>query len=1156
MRILSDRYTIVPNQQPRRGGMAEIWRAIDMVDAQRSVAIKLFKPDLEGDRLHLEAYVRECQALQRLDHPNIVRIIDGGRDPDGRRFLVLEWLEKSLSQYIVDNPPDGWDSFYKDIGRPILNALSYAYGKDVLHRDLKPQNVLFCPDGVIKVADFGISKLRSFVAPGLTVAGFRSEPFAPPEPADGTHTDTRDVYSFAVLTLACLSREPLTTYEDVYRCLEDLDGPPDIVRVLESALSRDPEMRPANVLDLKKQLDTVQSRREAEFSSVLQGRRINLRITRKVEEKLRSSLGHAGIDTKKFVIDDLNEVCGIRRFEDKKQDQALQPAQDRQEFDLRLSLYAAQYLYAAVIDRDTRGFLVIIDVFPFQPSYLDFQRESSWAPDISFALQVGSYVTADGTESVRWLVDGLSEHEIFRAEKELEARSEKLFKTWAAILQAKSDVETRRETPIPYDGIDKQGNRLLLHTDVPLDDELVGQPRLIELSENRVVAGEVESIGEDQVVLWVESGAIDGIPRRGKLIFDTRAGRVAIHRQRQALDAVRFRRASRVDLRDLLLDPQRAMPPCDPGDVEFVQDRLDESKQEAVAKALGTDSFLIVEGPPGTGKTRFITELVVQTVRRTPRSRILLTSQTHVALDNALELIRGLNPELKLVRIGRRHDERVSHQVQDLLLENRVDTWLALVKKRSEDFLGHYAEELGVNRGDLALGMAAESLSAALETVDALKSKKDEADKEFDALADQERKRSAADASETFHELRESLRETSDTTRQLDAELKRARDRVKRARVAMAAVPDIGSELSKASIEELREWEDAFLRQNEQTRKMHRLVSLAEEWYLRFGRSRDFFAALIAESEVIAGTCLGFAGIRGIQNLDFDLCIVDEASKATVTELLVPLARSKKWILVGDRNQLPPFVDDALDDRSLLDTYGLSQDDLRATLLEVLIQNLPAECITSLAHQHRMIRPIGDLVSNCFYDGQLQSVNDGDPTELLPALTRPTTWFSTSTLRHRRERHDRQSFKNMAEVGVIRDLLRRLGFLAGTKSKRYSVAVLTGYASQKVELRRAIDAEHQALRHLDIECNTVDAFQGREADVAIYSITRSNERGELGFLRERRRINVALSRARIGLAIVGDAAFVRSARGFNPWNKVLDYIESHPTDCAFEEVKK
>ena len=112
MQVLQGRYALVPNEEPRTGGMAEIRRAVDMIDGQKSVAIKLFKRDMDADRLYLEAYSRECRALQRLDHPHIVRILDGGTDTEsGRRFLVLEWLETSLLQHIAAHPLPGWDTF-------------------------------------------------------------------------------------------------------------------------------------------------------------------------------------------------------------------------------------------------------------------------------------------------------------------------------------------------------------------------------------------------------------------------------------------------------------------------------------------------------------------------------------------------------------------------------------------------------------------------------------------------------------------------------------------------------------------------------------------------------------------------------------------------------------------------------------------------------------------------------------------------------------------------------------------------------------------------------------------------------------------------------------------------------------------------------------
>src|SRR5205085_1696369 len=97
----------------------------------------------------------------------------------------------------------------------------------------------------------------------------------------------------------------------------------------------------------------------------------------------------------------------------------------------------------------------------------------------------------------------------------------------------------------------------------------------------------------------------------------------------------------------------------------------------------------------------------------------------------------------------------------------------------------------------------------------------------------------------------------------------------------------------------------------------------------------------------------------------FDLCIVDEASKATATEVLVPMARSRRWVLVGDTNQLPPFQEAALDEPALLQRYDLTPDQLGQTLFDVLAERLPAEAKTILDVQYRMVPAIGTLISHC-----------------------------------------------------------------------------------------------------------------------------------------------------------------------------------------------
>jgi hypothetical protein len=404
------------------------------------------------------------------------------------------------------------------------------------------------------------------------------------------------------------------------------------------------------------------------------------------------------------------------------------------------------------------------------------------------------------------------------------------------------------------------------------------------------------------------------------------------------------------------------------------------------------------------------------------------------------------------------------------------------------------------------------------------------------------------ETSETLDDLREQARELGEQKKTIGARRREA------ARV-LTALGDTGAQLAKASTAELADWEEGLLASSEADRKFHGFISLAEQWQLRFGRSREFYAAMVADSSVVAGTCLGFARVPGMLSAEFDVCIVDESSKATPTELLVPLSRARKWILVGDPKQLPPFVEDLLDDANLLTNYELDRASFQTTLLDRFVGALPEECIASLKTQHRMIRPIGDMISQCFYDGELKSVRDERDAHLHFVMAAPVTWLTTAGLQRHSESEFNRTFKNVSEASLISQWLKRLDFIAKTANTKYRVGVISGYVGQCTELRRAVAGLQREISALQIECNTVDAFQGREVDICIYSVTRCNDRGVIGFLRDARRMNVALSRGRSALLIVGDHVFCRTAGGVNPLRTIVEYIEKHPGDCALTEAK-
>ena len=262
----------------------------------------------------------------------------------------------------------------------------------------------------------------------------------------------------------------------------------------------------------------------------------------------------------------------------------------------------------------------------------------------------------------------------------------------------------------------------------------------------------------------------------------------------------------------------------------------------------------------------------------------------------------------------------------------------------------------------------------------------------------------------------------------------------------------------------------------------------------------------------------------------------------------MPLVRSKRWVLVGDQRQLPPFQESALQDKSLIDEFNLDESELKTTLFDRMLTGLPEHSRMSLRIQRRMAEPIGELVSQCFYDGKLDSRGPESFSSVVGVLPSPITWWTTSSLPTRFEESggkDRKSFSNPSEVKAIRDLLSRIAFVrkAGQLLDLSEILVIAPYSAQVNALRRQIDGMTGQLEGLHIETNSIDAVQGREADLVIFSTVRSNENFKVGFLDSDKRVNVALSRAKRGLIIVGDSTFLSSAD--SPFRNVIGFIEAN-----------
>ncbi|UWZ37060.1 hypothetical protein Drose_01675 [Dactylosporangium roseum] len=306
---------------------------------------------------------------------------------------------------------------------------------------------------------------------------------------------------------------------------------------------------------------------------------------------------------------------------------------------------------------------------------------------------------------------------------------------------------------------------------------------------------------------------------------------------------------------------------------------------------------------------------------------------------------------------------------------------------------------------------------------------------------------------------------------------------------------------------------------------------LLDDWQQQLAKHSDqLHDELIQYADVIGTTCIG-AGIRKnrLSDLDFDLAIVDEAGQIPLTTTLVPLVRARRAILVGDHKQLPPFVDD--DVRQWLARRGPTESSVEPGLLtdllarsafERLIAQAPSTSQVVLRRQRRMPAVVADFASAQFYGGKLATATEPGPPS--PVFRSPLALIDTSDIppreraertRARTETWQAAGCDNLAEAQLVLDLVQWYA----RHDRQWAVIAPYRAQVQLLDQRLRGMLGDTAVRD---RVGTVDAFQGKEYDIVVYSFTRSNAGGRVGFLRELRRLNVAITRAREQLVLVGD----------------------------------
>jgi len=504
----------------------------------------------------------------------------------------------------------------------------------------------------------------------------------------------------------------------------------------------------------------------------------------------------------------------------------------------------------------------------------------------------------------------------------------------------------------------------------------------------------------------------------------------------------------------------------------FFNEELDGSQKEAITFALATEDVALIHGPPGTGKTTTLVELLLQAVLRHGQ-RVLVVAPSNVAVDNLLE---------RLVKAVPRAEEAAVAAVAASAGRKCAGQRCRLLR------LGHPART-----SDAVL---AHCLDAQL---------------------------ASSDGAEVVRGVREDLKAI---TRKFAIKHGAAEHKALR-----RSEKDLKSELA--------------------------------------AREKRALMDLLTSCNVVAATCAG-AAARCLDQSEcaFDLCIIDEAAMCLEVSCWLPALRCRRLILAGDHCQLPPTIK----------SDAAAREGLSCTLFERLLQAHGESICRLLSVQYRMHQTISDWCSNAMYEGrlvaaeavrghQLQDIEAvrGGSEYLMPLVFIDTAgcemWedgdgadqYETSSAGVGDDYDAHASIvggvavlsrSNAEEANVVVAHALRL-MAAGLPPS--DIIIITPYNGQVEAIKtRLLTASMRDLDTGGIEVRSVDGFQGGEREAVIISLVRSNARGHVGFVKDPRRLNVAVTRARRHCAIIGDSDTFTDPRSKAPSVAgLMDYASAH-----------
>lgn len=1152
------------------GGSGIVYLAKKLNSTER-YAIKTLSTEEENAIKLLE---RETQTLKRLNHQNIVRFIEEGYEERHKLvYLVLEYLDGLNIKDYFDNGIDLKTQL--DIFLQIIDGISHAHSKNIIHRDIKPDNIKIVDTGekpVAKVLDFGIAIITTTILTN-TIRSYHTRLFSPPEQinSEGVSRDS-DVYSLGMTFLYLLSSQQsrIDSQEErdktvLYKSAEETlagSNASCIIDIFKKATDKDREKRP-KIDEIRKAIANLKE----DLSERI---RVTFSITDSFQKQISNKCNFQQqlVKIKRYIESELKADSGVLYINKS-------PKQTREDrLTVEIFIESLSQVYYGFIDHNDPSAIVLYNAPDFtNPKTQEIIIEKGVAVKVDPIVNVG--------DSPKRKTD-LSELVNLILEKEQEVQNEKsnsealklTFEQWQDVIELEKKIISDKKQIFQYQQkyYDSERQILILTlkelisleqfdrvTSPALDVTISinrlsrsNQQRTVQWAIGKIVEGERSSNGELIEKLYISIGdfcapeVLASILDKGTIETNFKAQESEVERRRKALREIRHGDSENAELSKVIVDPTNVKQ-IEPLLIHrFFNEKLDESQQLAVCKALATEDIFLIQGPPGTGKTSVITEIILQILDKYPKDKILISSQSNVAVDNVLtRLSRVASKEIKCVRIGR--EERIQEDARQFEIEKAILNWQKLIQSKSLAYWKNYQQQN-------------EQLLSGVKKIANIEEIKEQ-NKELQSLTKK--------LTQLIERLNSELVISKDNLASQefsDISLEMIYEKLL---LEQKILESIEKYVAKFGIEypeqkQLNDWineeykglQDILGENREYLERYIKLKKLNEDWNERLKRKQqDLISFFIEGVNVVGATCLGVANFK---DRNFDWVIVDEAGRSTAPETFVPISKGKKIILVGDHKQLPPIIDQELQEKAL-NEKEIQKKSLEISLFEYLYENLPKTNKITLNHQYRMHPDIGNLVSHLFYEDQVSSqrVNQDEKQHQLKQFDKNVYWISTSDvpIKESQERENGKSRSNPYEAKVIKAVLLKIQQDCEDHDLSKEVGVIAAYRSQIGILESSIAPNDQQLwKNLHISIHTVDAFQGGECDIIIYDLVRNNPLRKLGFTADDRRLNVALSRTRQLLIIVGNDNMAyegRTPNGIpNPFKPLIEYIDEKSDFCS------